>query len=342
MTFYSDDEIRSALARRIRHEPIQEIWDCLVDDDHVREVREGTAEIDDLAKEYRRLRRKWGHLLKQSKGDTDVGPRQSRLQVLSKMIAEQAATEKGVIGFRKQHLAEGLLKREEIGEWITKQAAEDGPVSHYMRFPIPGDYDLTRRNEHFILEPPLTISNTLPGTRLEVELLSYASHDAQWVERIPVKHGGTLDNLRQLSKFLARQCAWQETQATTFVLAGTIPLLSSLRGGFLIRIGQPISSRITMDIDPTLTPEEVAEQYKKIRAGLIVTRYRSMTEKHLRLAEFYGGTKPKGMTWVALMDEWNHSQEVRWSYDRYESFARDCKQAWHRLMGGNLTRLPDL
>ena len=342
MIFYSDDEIRSTLARRIRHEPIQEIWDCLVDREYVREVREGTAEIDYLAKEYRRIRRKLRYLLTQSNGDIDVGPRQSRLQVLSKMIAEQAATEKGVIGFRKQHLAEGLLKREEIGEWITRQATEDGPVTHYMRFPIPGDYDLTKRNEHFIVEPPLTISNTPPGTKFEVEVLSYESQNAQWVERIPVKHGGTLDSLRKLSKLLARQCTWQEAQAATFVLTGSSPPLSSLRGGFRMVLGKPIFSRLTMEIDPTLTPEEVAKRYKQLRSRLIGTRYRSMTEKHLRLAEFYGGNKPVGITWAALMDKWNHSQELRWAYDRYEVFARDCKQAWHRLMGRDLLKYPDL
>ena len=109
-----------------------------------------------------------------------------------------------------------------------------------------------------------------------------------------------------------------------------------------MRFSQPIASRITMDIDPTLTPEEVAEQYKKLRARLIGTRYRSMTEKHLRLAEFYGGHKPEGTTWAALMDKWNHSQDKGWRYDRFETFARDCKQAWHRLMGRDLLKYPDL
>ena len=109
-----------------------------------------------------------------------------------------------------------------------------------------------------------------------------------------------------------------------------------------MRFGQPIASRITMDIDPTLTPEEVAEQYKKLRAKLIGTRYRSMTQKHLRLAEFYGGDKPEGTTWAMLMDKWNHSQKKGWRYNRFEAFARDCKQAWHRLMGRDLLKYPDL
>ena len=97
-----------------------------------------------------------------------------------------------------------------------------------------------------------------------------------------------------------------------------------------------------MEIDPTLTPEEVAERYKELRASLIGTRYRSMSEKHLRLAEFYGGHKPEGTTWATLMDKWNQIQGRGWEYDRFEVFARDCKQAWQRLMGRDLLKFPDL
>ena len=105
---------------------------------------------------------------------------------------------------------------------------------------------------------------------------------------------------------------------------------------------QPISSRITMEIDPTLTPEEVAERYKKIRVSLIGARYRSMSEKHMRLAEFYGGDKPEGTTWTALMTKWNHCQDRNWNYVRFETFARDCKQAWQRLMGRDLLKFSEL
>ena len=342
MIFSDYAEIKAALARRLGHEPKKEVWARLVNEDYVREIWEETAEIEYLEEKYREFSRIPEGLLAPPRSAIDVGPRQIRLQILSDLIARQAATEKSVIAFRRQHLAEGLLKREDVIEWITKQAAEDGPASHYLRFPITDDYELTRRNGRFIVEPPLTISDTPSAAQVEVELLSYASPDHQWVEVIPVRHAGRLDGLRILSKSLARRYTWQEAQATNFVLTGKTPLLSSLRGGIRMRFGQPISSRITMDIDPTLTPEEVAEQYRKLRAGLIGTRYRSMTEKHLRLAEFYGGHKPEGTTWASLMDKWNHSQDKGWRYDRFEVFARDCKQDWRRLMGRDLLKYPDL
>ena len=192
-------------------------------------------------------------------------------------------------------------------------------------------------------EPRLTISDaTPPSTQIEVEILFYASPEDQWVRRIPVRHRGTLDGLRLVSNSLARRYSWKEAQATNFVLTGISPSLSSSRGGIRMVLSQLISSRITMEIDPTLTPGEVAQRYKDLRAPLAGARFRSMSEKRLRLAKFHGGHKPEGTTWTTLMTRWNHGEGRDWRYDRFEAFVRDCKQAWERLMGRDLLKYPDL
>ena len=36
------------------------------------------------------------------------------------------------------------------------------------------------------------------------------------------------------------------------------------------------------------------------------------------------------------MNKWNHSQDRGWDCHRFEAFARDCTQAWRRLIGRNL------
>ena len=90
-----------------------------------------------------------------------------------------------------------------------------------------------------------------------------------------------------------------------------------------------------MEIDPTLTPEEVARGYKKLRDRWIKGRYRSMSEKHLRLAEFYRGSKD--VSWSTLMRQWNEKQdEKEVGNQEPQNFARDCKHAWKRLMGEDL------
>ena len=336
------DGIWAALASRLGHEPKEEIWDRLVDEAYVRDIWLEIAEIDYLEEKYREFSLVPRHLLQPQKSSIDSGLRAIRLQILSDLTTRQAATEESVIAFRQQHLTEGLLKREKVVEWVMRQAKKDGPASRYLKVPIPDGYEPIRRNGRIFTEPLLTISDISPATHVEVAVLSYTSPDDEWVRRIPVKHGGTLDRLRVVSESLARRITWREAQATAFVLTGMSPQLSSLRGEIRMAFSQPISSRINMEIDPTLTPEEVAEQYKKLRAPLVGARYRSMSEKHLRLAEFYGGHKPAGITWVALMNQWNRSQDRGWEYDRFETFARDCKQAWRRLMGRDLLKFPDL
>ncbi len=342
MIFTSYEEIRAALARRLSQGPKEEVWNLLVEEDYVREVWEETADIDYLEKKYLEFIRVPGGLLQPQRSAIDSGPRQTRLQILSDLTARQAATEIGVITFRQQHLTEGLLERGEVVEWIEVQAKEDGRPSFYLRIPVPEGYELVRRDGLLITEPPLTISNTAPAIQVETELLSYSSPDDQWVQWIPVRHGGTLDRLRMLCESLARRFKWQQAQATTFVLTDISPLLTSMRSGIRMALSQPVSSRISMEVDPILTPQEVAERYKEIRASLIGARYRSMSEKHMRLAEFYGGQKPEGTTWATLMGKWNEIQGQGWEYDRFEVFARDCKQAWQRLMGRDLLKFPDL
>lgn len=342
--YSTTDAIRAALAGRLGHEPIREIWDRLEEEFYFGfgEEWEEPADIDYLVEKYREFEGVAGQLFQPEENAVDTGPRQMRLAILAGLAARLAATEESVKAFRRQHLNDRLLTPEGVAQWISRQATEDGPASRFLRVPIPDGYEPVRRNGGIYTEPPLTISDGITAIQVEVELLSYMYPDDQWAHKIPVRHGGRLDELRVVSKALARRYTWQEAQATNFVLTGISPQLSSLRGGMRIVFNQPISSRITMEIDPTLTPEEVAERYKNLRARLIGARYRSMTEKHLRLAEFYGGQKPQGMTWAALMHEWNHSQGRRWEYKRFENFARDCKQAWSRLMGQDLLKYPDL
>ncbi|MDP6496123.1 MAG: hypothetical protein QGI09_12140, partial [Dehalococcoidia bacterium] len=207
--------------------------------------------------------------------------------------------------------------------------------------PLPDGHELTWDGPDVYAEPSLTLSKATPATGYTVDLLHYSQPGDVAVTKIAVRRGGILDGLRQLSESLSGRYAWQKGQATVFVLTGNPPLLSSLRGGGHLRPSQPISSRITMEIDPTLIPEEVVEGYKKLRDRWIKGRYRSMSEKHLRLADFYRGRKD--ISWSALMRKWNAKQDKQdkqdkkaWKYREPQNFARDCKHAWKRLMGEDL------
>ncbi len=337
---HTSDGIRTELAQQLDRYPVKHIWDYLVREGYVEEVEGGFADIDYLEVKYREFANVPRELLGATPKPRDSGRRRIRLEILSDLMAEDAASDPAVINFRERHLPSGLITPDEAGTFISNNSADDGEPTTYLKVPLPDGHELTWDGPDVYAEPPLTLSKATPATGYTVDLLHYLQLDDAAVSKIAVRRGGILDGLRLLSESLSGRYAWQKPQATVFVLTGVPPLLSSLRGGARLRPSQPISSRITMEIDPTLTPKEVVEGYKKLRDRWIKGRYRSMSEKHLRLAEFYKGSRD--MTWYALMTEWNRMhKKPDWRYSESQNFARDCKHAWERLMGEDLLQYVD-
>ena len=327
--------IRDDLKKRLGHPPRKRVWEFLVERGDVVEVQTGHHDINDLEKKYREFAQLPQHMLGNKVIPRDSLLRRIRLEILSGLLAEDAGNNSAVVNFREQHLPGRLLELAEVGEWVANNSRSDGEPTTYLRVPLPDGHELRWDGPDAYAEPPLTLSKDAPATGYTVDFLDYFQPGDAAVRRIPVRRGGVLDGLRSVSESLSGRYAWQKAQATVFVLTGLPPSLSSLRGGVQLRPSQPISSRITMEIDPTLTPQEVVQGYKKLRDRWIKGRYRSMSEKHLRLAEFYRGGKNK--TWVALMEDWNEKQDDEdWRYSEPQNFARDCKHAWERLIGANL------
>ncbi len=92
----------------------------------------------------------------------------------------------------------------------------------------------------------------------------------------------------------------------------------------------PVLSRITLTIDPALSPREVADHYASVRRRFTGRRNREITSKHLRLALF-AADKTKGSSFKQRMAAWN-DEHPQWSYSRVTNFARDCAQARRRLL----------
>jgi hypothetical protein len=86
-----------------------------------------------------------------------------------------------------------------------------------------------------------------------------------------------------------------------------------------------------MEIDPAMSPREVANLYREIRFRHFGRRHRSMSAKHLELAKFWSAAG-KEITWKALREQWNQLHP-KWAYKRDQQFSRDCAQARRRLLG---------
>ena len=163
-----------------------------------------------------------------------------------------------------------------------------------------------------------------------MNFLAYATADGKAHRSMPTAADGVLEELRLLSVQLARQFLWAESQATLFVLTGGVPLVNLVGTRVQFRAKLPVLSRITLTIDPTLSPREVADHYARVRRRFTGRRHREITGKHLRLALF-AADKTKGSSSKQRMACWN-DEHPQWSYSRVTNFARDCAQARRRLL----------
>ena len=246
--------MRDKLTKCLGHTPDKRVWAYLLEQGYVEEVERDFAGIDYLKEKYLEFARLPQHLLGPTPVQRDTGLRRIRLKILSDLLAEGAGSDPVVTSFRERHLPSGLITTDEVGTFISNKAADDGDPTTYLKVPLPDGHELAWDGPDAYAEPPLTLSKATPATGYTVDLLHYTQSDDAAVRRIAVRRDGILDGLRSVSESLADRNGWQKSQATVFILTGTPPLLSSLRGSTKLRPSLPISSRITMEIDPTLTP----------------------------------------------------------------------------------------
>jgi len=184
-------------------------------------------------------------------------------------------------------------------------------------------------------EPPLTISEKTPAILVHKRYLSYLRYGVDEVEEdptgeVPTAEGGVLDRLRQLSQSLARFYGWDEAAATNFVLTGEVPFMPSIETRASVPFSYTTTARISLTIDPALSPREVANHYRRMRGRILEGRHRELTAKHLRLATF-AAARPAGETLRERMAAWN-KEYPNWKYKRETNFGRDCTQAVRRLL----------
>jgi hypothetical protein len=179
-----------------------------------------------------------------------------------------------------------------------------------------------------------------------------------------------LGKLAEVAEKLASRYRWAPSQATDFVLTGRMPEVLMYTGSAQIRYGidSSAATRVTMALDPSLTPEQVAGIYARLRAKLHEDPPRSLSLKYCRLAEHVGphvqfyaqepgkvrrtGRRPTpgptglaqfidpvpGYSWATLHWDWNakHADPAEktwsWRYEHLSNFTRDAQSALTRLL----------
>ena len=170
----------------------------------------------------------------------------------------------------------------------------------------------------------------MPGVRLGCDILHYGTPEAEYARAIPVTANGCLDRLRMTSERLVYNYGWLPHQATLFVLTGEAPPLNPIRVENRITFTLGALSRITLTVDPTISPRELMTAYRQLRRAILGHRYRSMSKKHIELAVFWSLRLEKESEQSRLA-AWNRIHR-KWKYKAKNTFKRDCVIAVQRLL----------
>ena len=329
-------DVRANLSHQLGPRAVTDkLWDYLVKDGDVAQVVNGklplhkftdkvidlleatgrTSLIDETAKAPTMLER------------TARG--RDRALLLSRLMADAAAAEPGVIAFRQEALGGRLLAPDEIEAWITKTSAAEGAPTNWLALPLPEGHSVTvDASGQVRIEPPVRVTAGRFG--LETKFLDYAVPESRWTRCAPVTRGGALDGLRELSASLSQKYDWDPAAAAIFVLAGMIPLAGQLKVTVTANSSTFKRRTVTLEIDPALPPREVARRYSEIRRRIISGRRpRDLSEKHLSLAEFL--TSEPQEPWATRMQRWNRAHP-KWKYNQESNFRRDCLKARERML----------
>ncbi len=290
----------------------------------------------------------------------------ARIDALSAIYAAWAAADTDVQHFRKRQLV-----RRDTPEYLA-HVHRRGPHPGYELLTteqvaawVKDHYDRAGGEQHIRqLVMDMKVNGPDPTTDL-----SYM--DCKQGRRLTVDARGPLGRLAKLSEKLTDRYRWASAGATDFVLTGRTPEVFVYIGSAQIRYGidSSATTRVTMTLDPFLSPEQIAGIYSRLRAKLSDNhQVRSQSVKYYRLAEHVGphvhfyvqepgkvrraGRPPvsgptglaqfidpvPGYSWSALCHDWNIrysdvAEEGRsWRYEHLSNFTRDAQDALRRLL----------
>jgi hypothetical protein len=274
---------------------------------------------------------------------------------------------KGIREFRADVLGDRLISMEDVPAWIEAKAAAEGPPApRYIRIPCYLDYSdpedqvyvepshndrkkIAHMLAHELEELARSILTDdraeLPAahTRYWPENLEFFKLDLRGlqVDRIPIRGDGELAWLKALASYVKPYFSWREAQAVSLILTGGSPVSSRATAtitSYFINAFYSAFSKISLKVDPRLSPKEVARLYSETRKRYGRTgRDKPMSAKHLALAVFTEQMRDSGLSWELLRQKWNSQcpKEMRYPArdDHARLFALECRDAWTRLTG---------
>lgn len=247
------------------------------------------------------------------------------------LAARSADSDPRVSTWRQQHLPEGVLRVEQLPEWISEQVSTAGPTTTYVTVQVPADWqpgqpiDTAGQRVGVSTRPlPYVPDAVLRGDRYVGGNTHYA----------PTVAGSALDQLRELGASLAAEQGWAVATATTYVLTGIAPQPDLLSVGAQVRLSRRggIRQRITINADPDVPPDVVAAAFRAERTKLRGPRARLPQPRMSRLAAFAAQYQDQAVTLGQLRYWWN-TEHPDDTYSDLRAFRQALRDATRRVLG---------
>jgi hypothetical protein len=351
-------EIYEALRARLDgRRPRRDIWRDLVNSGYVTAVAHDRWTLERLLDLYR-LKEETYHpprRARQPAPQREIGPDEHSL-ALSELVTLTVDDLFPAGRKYRERFLPGGLQPDQIAAWIEAQLQREGsPAPSYMVVPLakehsyrPWPADLQHRADYadwLAVEAERVRSDAhaeLPRGWVEEQLSLRYFTAAGKIAEVKIRGDGVLAQLKYIALTLSNPnlfAGWSEEQALAYILADTLPRLPRARA--TVRWAQvPAATRIDLEVNPRLAPQEVADLYAQLRRGLGKERDREMDEKHLNLAllaqqSLWSGSLA-GLSWSQRRERWNERYPQR-SYPTEDpaarAFAMAARNAWVRLSG---------
>ncbi len=261
---------------------------------------------------------------------------QERAEIFSMALAQMVSKDRAVLWFRNRIMGGSLLTPECAEAFFKSTAAAHISADWFEEKGVsPVHHTATSRLVDAGHEPegPYYVSEIRvepPGLTNQVKIRVYSeAYKELFLAHRNSKHNtaarahpfSPLGLLHDLSSALATRYAWEENEATRFVLTGLAPRVRPLTAQHVIHgdsEGEEFSyAFITLKVAPWLSGQAVKDAYISVqRDSILGHQSRKLSDKNLKLLRFVvertgsTGPKPKGKE---LVKEWD-LENPQWAY----------------------------
>lgn len=256
-------------------------------------------------------------------GETREIPPDGRDEAFARVLVARASREVSVARFRREVLRGQLISPSRVQAWVRTRSRKEGPPTFHRVVPVERDGTPLPTPFGFVEETASYLDVVDEDGRLD------------WV---PIRHDGVLWRLKRLCRWLGEEYSFREPDAVAFVLSGRPAPAPRARAGYTLYPRLPARSVVHLEVNPRVSPREVADIYATMRGRLLKemglgTRSRPMTEDHAALAIFVAERQTE--SWDDLRLEWNEAHPDR-PFSDVRRFIRDVRAAYHRVTGESL------